>query len=164
LSVLSEPPPAAGEDTALTASAAVEIPIIVEHEASLSIEKPATLEVLIAAFREHFSSRAEGTRREMEEALRFFTVSFDESIPLLDPQLPLERLEPLLLDRLRDRVRALDETLARKNLYLTYLRMMLQFGARDPRFALSSDLTQSILPLTAIEAATGLFKGRTPGQ
>lgn len=157
-------PPVPGEDTPLTASAVVEIPIIVEHDTSLSIEKPATLEVLIAAFREHFSSRAEGTRRDMEEALRFFTVSLDESIPLLDPRLPLVRLEPQLFDRLRDRVRGLDETLARKNLYLTYLRMMLQFGVRDPRFALSSELTQSILPLTAIEAATGLFKGRPPGQ
>ncbi|MCU0664778.1 MAG: hypothetical protein MUC50_20950 [Myxococcota bacterium] len=152
------------EAAPMSAAVGLEIPIIVEHDQRAEQRPEPTVAALVQAFREHFSSRAEGTRRELDEALRFFTAKSGAMDPLLHPDMLLSRLEPSVLSQVRERVRAWDERVARKNLHLTYLRMMLQFGARDARFGLAPTLTESIQPLTAIEVATGLFKGRPPGE
>lgn len=144
-----------------------DIPInVVEQRAQPLPEEPrsTTLRELVREFREHFSGRAEGTRRELEDALRVFTVEAFGDGPLLPLALPLAELTLERLAHLRESIRAMDERVARKNLQLTYLRMMLQFGARHPLLTLPPGLAEAIPPFTALEVATGMFKGRPPGE
>lgn len=140
-----------------------DIPIVVEEEPATR-PGPATLSTLATAFREHFSGRADGTRRELEDCLFFLTAQSHSGGPLLSGGLALDELTPEILAHLRERIRAMNERVARKNLHLTYLRMMLQFAARDERFSLRPSLGDSIPPFTAVEVATGMFKGRPPGE
>ncbi len=99
--------------------------------------KEATFGDIVARFREHFSKRAEGTRRELEETIRFLTSPQGEGTEAL---LPLETTyEELTFERLksmREEMKALPIRVAKKNLHLTYLRMMLHWAVKEPDIGL----------------------------
>ncbi|MFO8072081.1 MAG: hypothetical protein R6V85_09425 [Polyangia bacterium] len=96
-----------------------------------------TVGEMIARFRESFGDRGEGTRRDLERTVEVLTEP-REGGPLLPDELPLASLDQDAVSKLRDRIGRMDLRLARKNLYLTYLRMMLHFAVKEPDLPLES--------------------------
>jgi hypothetical protein len=91
---------------------------------------------LAVRFRASFADRGEGTQRELEEALRFLLDPRGVGeTAFLPPDLPLAELSAERLASLRERVRTAPLRLSRKNLYLTYLRMMLHFAFKRGEIA-----------------------------
>ena len=112
----------------------------------------ATLAGLIARFRGTFGDRGEGTRRELEEALRFFTEpEGDGPAPILPSEVPVGALTPERLAAVRERVRVAPTRLSRKNLYLTYLRMLLHFGFKRGEISIDASPGAELRPITAVE-------------
>ncbi len=70
--------------------------------------------------------------------------------------MPLDmRLSDLTSQRLgeiRDAVQRADLRLAKKNLHLTYLRMMLHFAVKQPDVALAVNPAADLEPLTIVES------------
>jgi len=93
------------------------------------LDKKGTFGDLVARFRDHFSSRADGTRGELEETVDFIMRGEE---PIIPPTTELVDLTGDRLQGIRGRVRASNVRFSRKNLYLTYLRMMFSFGAKIP--------------------------------
>ena len=100
---------------------------------------------LIEGFRGHFSDRAEGTRTELEETIRFL---WDNATltALLRRNLPLSDLTSQKLASVRDAIKNMEMRFSKRNLHLTYLRMMLQWAVRQP------DVTLNIDPNADMEA------------
>lgn len=96
-----------------------------------------TLGDIVARFRKHFSTRAEGTRQELEETIRFLTSPSQEGGPALLPlETTYEELTPERLKEMRNAMKDLTIRVAKKNLHLTYLRMMLHWAVKEPDIAL----------------------------
>ncbi len=114
--------------------------------------------VLVASFREYFSHRAEGTRRELEETIEFLCGG---NTPLLPQDIPLRLLTSSRLQRLREDMRVLEEVrVAKKNLHLTYLRMMLHWAVKQPNIALNLNPALDLKPFTILETKGGWYGGR----
>jgi len=84
---------------------------------------------LVNQFIEHFGDRGEGTRRELAETVDFLTAP-REGGPILPRETPLDELDSHCLAAARRRIADLDLRFSRKNLYLTYLRMMMHFAVK----------------------------------
>ncbi len=105
---------------------------------------------IIDSFLEHFGDRGEGTRRELAETVDFLTAP-REGGPILPRETPVEGIDSRCLSAARDRLSGLEIRISRKNLYLTYLRMMMQFAMKrdGPRPAVNPVL--DLAPFTARE-------------
>ncbi len=91
---------------------------------------------LVEKFRNHFSGRAEGTKKELKETIQFLVES-SKGEPLLSFDMPLAELTSEKLREVRDTMRTMDIRMAKKNLHLTYLRMMLHWAVKQTNIALS---------------------------
>jgi hypothetical protein len=113
----------------------------------------ATFGDLAQSFRASFGDRGEGTRRELDEAIAFLLEPAPGSgAAPLPSALPLAELTPSRLAALRESLRTSGLRLSRKNLYLTYLRMMLQFALK--RDAIPADVNpgDDLRAFSALEA------------
>ncbi|MCP4604327.1 MAG: hypothetical protein GY847_28035 [Proteobacteria bacterium] len=106
---------------------------------------------LVEQFREHFSGRAEGTRKELEETLLFFSDRSGDGVPLLPLDMPLSELTSLKLKEVRDAMITLDIRVAKKNLHLTYLRMMLHWAVKQTSIELNMNPALDLKPFTISE-------------
>jgi len=113
---------------------------------------PERFDQLAARFRSHSSGRAEGTRRDIDETIRFLTEKGEEGA-IIPASTPLSGIDMSTLARARDRIRRADVRFPRKNLYLTYLRMLFQWAARQPEIDLDLPPEDLLRPLTAREVA-----------
>ncbi|HUT76321.1 MAG TPA: hypothetical protein VM285_01455 [Polyangia bacterium] len=86
---------------------------------------------IIDRFLEHFGDRGEGTRRELAETVDFLTAARDGG-PILPRETAVEEIDSACMEAARERIAALDIRMSRKNLYLTYLRMMMHFAVKRP--------------------------------
>ena len=100
---------------------------------------------LVEGFRGSFSNRAEGTRKELEETIRYLRDNATLAA-LLPGNMPLVDLTSDKLASVRDAMKNMEMRFSRRNLYLTYLRMMFQWAIRQP------DITLDIDPKTDLEA------------
>ncbi|MCP4678849.1 MAG: hypothetical protein GY854_25850 [Deltaproteobacteria bacterium] len=91
---------------------------------------------LIERFRVHFADRAEGTRKELEETIRFLSIG-EEGAPLLPLDLYLRDLTSSKLRDVRNAMTRMNLRVAKMNLHLTYLRMMLHWAVKQPDIGLS---------------------------
>jgi hypothetical protein len=100
---------------------------------------------IVEGFRGHFSGRAEGTRKELDETIRYLG---DNTIlaALLPGNMPLVDLTSTKLALVRDAMKNMEMRFSMRNLHLTYLRMMLQWAIRQP------DVTLDIDPKTDLES------------
>ena len=100
---------------------------------------------LVEGFRGHFSDRAEGTRKELDEAIRYLRDN-TALTALLRRNMPLSDLTSDRLASVRDAMKNMEMRFSKRNLHLTYLRMMLQWAMRQP------DVTLDIDPKADLEA------------
>ena len=100
---------------------------------------------LVEGFREHFSDRAEGTRKELDETIRYLRDNAALTA-LLRRNMPLSDLTSDKLASVRDAMKNMEMRFSKRNLRLTYLRMMFQWAIRQP------DVTLDIDPKTDLEA------------
>jgi hypothetical protein len=105
---------------------------------------------LVSLFREHFSGRAEGTKKELEETIRFLCDD-TEGESILSFDMSLGELTSAKLTDVRTVLMKSDIRLAKKNLHLTYLRMMLHFGAKQKVVGLNVNPAVYLKPLTMAE-------------
>lgn len=105
---------------------------------------------LVSLFRENFSGRAEGTKKELEETILFLSDAI-EGEPMLSFDTPLGELNSTRLRELRTAVIKSDVRFAKKNLHLTYLRMMLHFGVKQKVLGLNVNPSVCLSPLTMAE-------------
>ena len=114
---------------------------------------PATFGDLSERYRAAFVDRGEGTRRELEETIAFLEESVDPSgNPVLSRDLPLAELTPARLTASREAVGASGLRLSRKNLYLTYLRMMLNFALKRKELPADVNPGDELRAFSAVEA------------
>jgi hypothetical protein len=133
-------------------------PVAVANSTSTDQKPPAIAPVggagffrdLVSLFREHFSGRAEGTKKELEETILFLSDAV-EGEPMLSFDTPLGELNSTRLRELRAAVMKSDVRLAKKNLHLTYLRMMLHFGVKQKVLGLGVNPSVCLNPLTVAE-------------
>ena len=108
---------------------------------------------LAARFQATFEERGEGTRRELAATLRFLTEPAGVARePLVPSELPLAELTPQRIAALRAELLAADLRLSRKNLHLTYLRMMLHYALKHREIAIDANPGVALRPFTAVEA------------
>lgn len=138
-------PPAAAFDEAPTFPNGAAAPLP-EREEGLG-----TFDELIVRFRDSFSHRADGTRRELEETLDFLMRPTDKP-PIIPVHFPVSRLTSEKLQEIRRTIQESDLRLAKKNLHLTYLRMMLHFAVKDADFDLRVNPARDLSPLTIVES------------
>ncbi len=100
---------------------------------------------LVEGFRNHFSDRADGTRKELDETIRYLRDN-TALTALLRRNMPLVDLTSDKLASVRDAMKNMEMRFSKRNLHLTYLRMMIQWAIRQP------DVTLDIDPKTDLEA------------
>jgi hypothetical protein len=147
------PPPVPASPAPLPPPAASPMPDTARAVAAPAVEsvRPGSFHELVERFRETFAHRADGTRRELEETLEFLRSGRD-GMPIIALETPLCTLTGELLLEIRKAVQSSDLRLAKKNLHLTYLRMMLHFGVKDPDIDLRINPARGLEPLTISEA------------
>ena len=106
---------------------------------------------LVERFRDSFAHRAEGTKRELEETISFLCRDADGPA-ILSPSIPVEELTPERLAEVRTAIRDSAVRLAKKNLYLTYLRMMLHFAVKEPDIDLRINPSRELPPFSIVES------------
>ena len=138
-----------------------EIAIPIQIEAPESPDVP-TVKDLIERFRETFAHRADGTKRELADTMDFF-FSDKSGSPIISPSLPVEDLNSERLRSVREAVRTSELRLAKKNLHLTYFRMLLHFGVKERDFDIRVNPSRDLEPLTITESNEGwrFFTGRS---
>lgn len=112
---------------------------------------PSVFGDVIVRFRNSFVHRAEGTKRELEETITFLTGETGEG-PILSLFMPLAEFTSERLVEVRQSIRDADVRLAKKNLYLTYLRMMLHFAVKEPDIDLRINPSRELPALSIIES------------
>ena len=117
---------------------------------SVSNSGAMTVGDLVDQFREHFSKRAEGTRKELEETVSFLCHEGDGE-PLLPPTMALRELTSEKLAQVREKVMKLDLRVAKKNLHLTYLRMLLHWAVKQAEIDLIVNPALDLRPFTLSE-------------
>ncbi len=95
----------------------------------------------------------------MESTLGFLTSGAGASGPLLALDLPLAEVTSAKLSGVRKQMAALDLRLAKKNLHLTYLRMMMHFAVKDEAIELpiSPALDLKAFSLSEVPGGSPLF-------
>ena len=158
-SVPPEPPPPLPQEPAPS-----QVPTIAGYATAHmpSSAKPGTFHELVERFRETFAHRADGTRRELEDTLNFLMSGLDGA-PIIALETPLGALTGERLKAIREAVQTTSLRLAKKNLHLTYLRMMLHFGVKEPDIDLHVNPAHALTPLTIVEAPDNwrFFGGQT---
>lgn len=137
----------------------VSIPIEIEEpEAS---DAPSVGD-LIERFQDTFVHRADGTKRELADTMDFF-FSDKNGSPIIARSLPVEALNSELLRSVREAVKKSELRLAKKNLHLTYFRMLLHFGVKEQDFNIRVNPSKDLEPLTITESNEGwrFFTGRS---
>ncbi len=115
-------------------------------------EKPPVFGDLAFRFLKSFTHRAEGTKRELEETLKFLCLDGRDGRPIIPQDTPISALTGEYLAEIRLSIRDSEIRLAKKNLYLTYLRMMLHFGTKEPGFDLRINPSRELPPLSIVES------------
>ena len=110
-----------------------------------------TVQEVIERFKETFVYRADGTKRELNDAMEFF-FSSKNGPPIISPMLSAESLTSERLQGVRRAVKDSELRLAKKNLHLTYLRMMLHFAVKEPDIRLRVNPSRDLEPLTITES------------
>ena len=110
---------------------------------------------LTSMFQESFLGRAEGTRRELAETVNFLKHGFNGG-ELISMQIPLSQLTLAHLDQARISMKTIDIRLSKKNLHLTYLRMMLHFAIKQPDIVMHVNPAINLKPFTLKELAKSL--------
>lgn len=109
---------------------------------------------LAGLYQETFAERGEGTRRELDDAVRYLTEAREgEAEPLLPSGLGIAEITPGRLAALRERLRGAPMRLSRKNLILTYLRMMLHHAFKRRELAFDVAPGAELRAITAAEVA-----------
>ena len=108
---------------------------------------------LVDGFEDHTSGREEGIRRDIGETMRLVMSRSGTGGPIISGDLPVCDITDETLNVVRERIRGADLRFPKKNLCLHYLRMMFQWGRKDPLFTLRLDSTEILPPLTAREVA-----------
>ena len=108
-----------------------------------------TVGELADRFRDHFRDRAEGTRRELEQTLRFLL----HEPGILDASARVDSLDGAALRDLRRVIKGMDLRFSKKNLHLTYLRMMLSFAVKSMPVVLDANPVEDLAAFTAKELA-----------
>jgi hypothetical protein len=116
-----------------------------------SCESGMTFGELVNRFREHFSDRADGTRKELDDTVRFFCKEDHDGEKLLSLNTPLQELTSQKLMDIRNKMIGTDLRMAKMNLHLTYLRMMLHFAAKQSSIYLSINPGDYLKPFTVSE-------------
>ena len=88
---------------------------------------------LVERFRDSFRDRAEGTRKELDDTLRFLAGVESDYPALLPLDLSIEELTSLKLQEVRRTILLMNIRVAKKNLHLTYLRMMLHYAVKQSK-------------------------------
>lgn len=114
---------------------------------------PVTFGDLVERFQEHTSGREEGIRRDIRETMRLVMSGSNAGGAIIPGDLPVSDITDEALDVVRDRIRGADLRFPKKNLCLHYLRMMFQWGRKDPLLPLRLESTELLPPLTAREVA-----------
>ena len=114
-------------------------------------QPPSVFGDLVIRFRNSFVHRAEGTKRELEETIAFLCGDA-AGTPIISPVLPLSDITSEYLTEVRDAIRDTDVRLAKKNLILTYLRMMLHFAVKEPDIDLRINPSRELPPLSIVES------------
>jgi hypothetical protein len=150
--LLSQPP----VPIILEAEELLPLPIEVEDELGVMVFGD-----LVELFRVHFARRAEGTKKELESTIDFLTVGAGGQGPLLPRVLPLTQLTSAKLEAVRAEMAAKDIRLAKKNLHMTYLRMMMHFAVKEEAIALQVNPALDLKPFTLGEVPgnSPLFSG-----
>ncbi len=115
---------------------------------------------LVERFRSHFADRAEGTRKELEETIRFLSAG-EEDTPLLPLDLHLSDLTSQKLRDVRGAMTRMNLRVAKMNLHLTYLRMMLHYAVKQPDIGLNVNPGLDLKPFTVSEVPNS-WPGRRP--
>ncbi|MDJ0763943.1 MAG: hypothetical protein QNJ97_13260 [Myxococcota bacterium] len=111
-----------------------------------------TIGDLVDRFKVSFADRAEGTQKELDNALHFFCgIDGDRNDPLLSFDLPLSAITSAKLQEVRQTVASLDIRMAKKNLHLTYLRMMVHFAVKQSAVTLSVNPSEDLKGFTITE-------------
>jgi hypothetical protein len=127
-------------------------PPVASAEASGAV-RPATFGDLAERYRAAFIDRGEGARRELDETIAFVMELADPSAsPILPRDLPLTALTPARLAAVREAVRTSGLRLSRKNLHLTYLRMMLNFALKQKEIPADLNPGDELRAFSAVEA------------
>jgi predicted transcriptional regulator len=122
-------------------------------DAPADAARPATFGDLLERYRAAFVDRGEGARRELEETIAFVSEPVGASAsPALARDLPLAELTPARLAAVREVVRTSGPRLSRKNLHLTYLRMMMNFALKQKEIQAELDPGEELRAFTAVEA------------
>ena len=117
---------------------------------SPNLQTEITFGDLVVMFQESFLGRAEGTRRDLAETVDFLKHGLNggELIPM---QIPLSQLTLTHLDQARISMKTIDIRLSKKNLHLTYLRMMLHFAIKQPDIVMHINPAINLRPFTLKE-------------
>lgn len=111
-----------------------------------------TFGFLIVRFQEYFKMRSEKMQRELETTVRFVTgVGGTEA--LLASDLPLVFIDSTMLSSVRMRIQDADIRFPQKNLHLTYLRMMFNFGVKEEMLPATVQPVEVFRSFTAKEVA-----------
>lgn len=145
---------APGPDSAAAPEAPLAPPAAPRRAPSRRRGKAEAFRDLVERYRDHYGGRSEGTIRDLEETIEFLT---DESAgqPLIPLDLPLGELTSNRLVALRAALGATPLRFAKKNLHLTYLRMMLHFGVKQPDVSLYLNPALDLKPFTIGETDDG---------
>jgi hypothetical protein len=105
---------------------------------------------LVVQFRASFSTRAEGTKKELEEMI-IFLCDESQGAPLIAFEMPLYDLTSAKLKQVRDNMMQMAIRVAKKNLHLTYLRMMLHWAVKQENIDLKLNPALDLKPFTITE-------------
>ncbi len=130
------------------------IPSIIPNQILSDVEQDTinTFGGLVLNFRQYFKGRAEGTRREANETIVFL---MDESSgeELINKNLPLSELTGDFFKAIREAIKDMEIRFAKKNLHLTYLRMILHWALKQQNIDLHFNPATVLEPFTAKEMA-----------
>jgi hypothetical protein len=112
---------------------------------------PLSLDYLATAFKNHFASRSEGTKRELKDALDYLIYNNNLN-EFVTASMQLNELNEQHLAALRTSLKDAVLKFSKKNLYLTYLRMMLQWGMKKG-YLKEMDLNSCLKGFSAREVA-----------
>jgi hypothetical protein len=150
----SAPPPPVDDDIPIFTAPPEESPSFDQFLSPPTAPDQMTVRQLIERFKETFVHRADGTKQELKDAVAFF-FSTQNGPPIIPPDLPVEALSSDRLKAVRDAVKESDLRFAKKNLHLTYLRMMLHFAVKEPEIKLRVNPSRVLEPLTIAESNEG---------
>jgi hypothetical protein len=111
-----------------------------------------TVGELIVRFQTFFQIRGEKMQHELESTIRFITGITANEV-YLSPAQPLADIDAPFLARLRERVKDADIRFPRKNLHLTYLRMMFNFAVKEELIGNDLQPMETLRSFTAKEVA-----------